>query len=124
MRYRSTKSTGQTRTETRGGFTLIEVIVAMFILMVGILGLAGEIKKAVDIPVIAVGGILKLDQAEQALRDGLADMVAIARALIADPEMVTKSLEGKADDVVECTGCFQCFMPGSPHLTCAVNEDI
>jgi 2,4-dienoyl-CoA reductase-like NADH-dependent reductase (Old Yellow Enzyme family) len=90
----------------------------------GILSLAGEIKKAVDIPVIAVGGILKLDQAEQAMKDGLADMVAIARALIADPEMVKKSLEGKADDVVECTGCFQCFMPGSPHLTCAVNEDI
>ncbi len=90
----------------------------------GILKLAGEIKKGVDIPVIAVGGILKLDQAEQALKDGMADMVAIGRALIADPAIVTKTLAGKADDVVECTGCLQCFMPGSPDLTCSVNEDI
>jgi 2,4-dienoyl-CoA reductase-like NADH-dependent reductase (Old Yellow Enzyme family) len=88
-----------------------------------IVKLAGEIKKGVDIPVIAVGGIIKLEQAEQALEDGMADMVALGRALIADPAIVAKTLAGKADDVDECTGCMQCFMPG-PALSCAVNEDI
>lgn len=74
--------------------------------------LAGEIKKEVDIPVIAVGGVLKLEQAEKALEKGQADMVAIGRGLIADPELVTKTLEGRPDEIVECTSCLQCFMPG------------
>jgi 2,4-dienoyl-CoA reductase-like NADH-dependent reductase (Old Yellow Enzyme family) len=87
--------------------------------------LAGEIKKDVSIPVIAVGGVLELAQAEDALREGLADMVAIGRGLIADPELVTKTLEGREEDVVGCTVCMQCFAPSDdPGMTCAVNEDI
>ena len=87
--------------------------------------LAGEVKKAVDIPVIAVGGVLKLEQAEEALAEGLADMVAIGRGLIADPELVTKTLEGRSGEVVECTSCMQCFMPGEePGMTCQVNDSI
>lgn len=87
--------------------------------------MAGEIKKDVDIPVIAVGGVLELAQAEDALRDGLADMVAIGRGLIADPELVTKSLEGRPDEIVSCTVCMQCFAPSDdPGMTCAVNENI
>ena len=87
--------------------------------------LAGEIKKSVNIPVIAVGGILQLEQAEKALEEGRSDMVAIGRALIADPELVTKSLDGKADTVNECTACLQCFSPGEePGMTCAVNDDL
>jgi 2,4-dienoyl-CoA reductase-like NADH-dependent reductase (Old Yellow Enzyme family) len=90
----------------------------------GILKLAGEIKKDVDIPVIAVGGILKLDQVEETLKEGLADMVAIGRALISDPAMVKKSLEGNAGDVEECTACLQCFLTEGGGMTCAVNEDL
>jgi 2,4-dienoyl-CoA reductase-like NADH-dependent reductase (Old Yellow Enzyme family) len=90
-----------------------------------ILKLAGEIKKAVDIPVIGVGGIINLDQAESALSDGLADMIAIGRGLIAAPELVAKTITGRADDVVECTACLECFMPAAePGMTCAVNDDI
>jgi len=90
-----------------------------------IVKLAGEIKKHVDIPVIAVGGILRLEQAETALEEGLADMVALGRALVADPELVTKSLEGKPETVDECNGCLQCFMPGEkPGMTCSVNDDL
>jgi 2,4-dienoyl-CoA reductase-like NADH-dependent reductase (Old Yellow Enzyme family) len=90
-----------------------------------IVKLAGEIKKFVNIPVIAVGGILRLEQAESALKDGLADMVALARALIADPKLVTKSLDGKPETVLECTGCLQCFMEGErPGMTCSVNENL
>lgn len=87
--------------------------------------LAGEIKKSVGIPVIGVGGVIKLDQAEDALSEGLADMVAIGRGLVADPELVSKSIAGQSDDVVECTACLQCFMPAEePGMTCAVNDDI
>jgi 2,4-dienoyl-CoA reductase-like NADH-dependent reductase (Old Yellow Enzyme family) len=90
-----------------------------------LLKLAGFVKKQVNIPVIAVGGILKLEQAEAALENDMADMVAIGRALIADPVLVTKSLEGRVDEVVECTNCMQCFMPGSePGITCQVNENL
>lgn len=87
--------------------------------------LAGEIKKSVNIPVIAVGGVLRLEQAENALQEGLADMVAIGRGLIADPELVTKTLAGRPEEIVECTGCMQCFAPGEdPGVTCPVNENI
>ncbi|MFC1896639.1 tRNA-dihydrouridine synthase [Thermodesulfobacteriota bacterium] len=87
--------------------------------------LAGIVKKQVAIPVIGVGGILKLEQAEAAVSNGLVDMVAMGRALIADPELVTKTLDGRIDDVVECTGCMQCFVPSpEPGITCPENENI
>ena len=90
-----------------------------------IIRLAGEIKREVKIPVIAVGGVQRLGQAENALAEGMADMVALGRALIADPELVTKNLEGRPETVEECNGCLQCFMPGDdPGMTCSVNEDI
>jgi 2,4-dienoyl-CoA reductase (NADPH2) len=64
-----------------------------------------------------------LEQAEQALEEEQADMVAIGRGLIADPELVTKTLEGRSDEVVECTDCLQCYMPGEePGTTCQVND--
>jgi len=87
--------------------------------------LAGRIKKDMNIPVIAVGGVLKLEQVENALQEELADMVAIGRGLIADPELVTKTIEGRSEEIVECTGCMQCFMPSEdPGMACAVNENI
>jgi 2,4-dienoyl-CoA reductase-like NADH-dependent reductase (Old Yellow Enzyme family) len=90
-----------------------------------LLNLAGMVRKNVNIPVIGVGGIIKLEQAEAALREGKADMVAIGRGLIADPELVTKSIAGRADEVNECTGCLQCFMPAAePGMTCSVNDSI
>ncbi|MBU2546849.1 MAG: NADH:flavin oxidoreductase [Proteobacteria bacterium] len=87
--------------------------------------LAGEVKKAVSIPVIAVGGVTRLEQAEEAIQAGLADMVAIGRGLIADPELVSKSLAGRSGDVVECNSCLQCFMRGeAPGLTCSLNDKL
>jgi 2,4-dienoyl-CoA reductase-like NADH-dependent reductase (Old Yellow Enzyme family) len=87
--------------------------------------LSGEIKQHVDIPVIGVGGILGLNQAESVIEDGLADMVAIGRALIADPEMVTKTLRGKSYEVNECTDCLQCFAPGKDSgMTCSINNNL
>ena len=52
-------------------------------------------------------------------------MVAMGRALIADPALVTKTLGGRIEDVDECTGCMKCFMPSDdPGVTCPVNENL
>ena len=90
-----------------------------------LINLAAKVKEEVAVPVIAVGGVIQLAQAEAALSGGLADMVAIGRGLIADPELVSKSLEGRSDTVNECTSCMQCFAPSAePGMTCSVNEDL
>ena len=69
--------------------------------------LAGEIKKAVKIPVIAVGRINTPEIAERILREGQADMVAIGRALIADPNWPEKAYKGDAERIRPCIGCNQ-----------------
>jgi 2,4-dienoyl-CoA reductase-like NADH-dependent reductase (Old Yellow Enzyme family) len=69
--------------------------------------LAGAVKSAVSIPVIAVGRINEPDEALSVLRNGQADMVAMTRQQIADPETVNKMREGRLDDIRRCIGCNQ-----------------
>jgi mycofactocin system FadH/OYE family oxidoreductase 2 len=72
------------------------------------LPLASGIREAVErVPIFAVGRIVSPVLAEQVLADGLADMVAMTRAHIADPEILVKAKEGRLDDVRECTGVNQ-----------------
>jgi NADPH-dependent 2,4-dienoyl-CoA reductase/sulfur reductase-like enzyme len=59
----------------------------------------------VDIPVISVGRINNARLAEDILKKGQADMVAIGRALLADPELPNKAAEGRFEDIAPCTGC-------------------
>ncbi len=73
------------------------------------LEIASAIKKAVDVPVICVGGICSLDSAEKILAEGIADLVAMGRAFIADPELISKTLNGKESSIVECLNCRYCF---------------
>jgi NADPH-dependent 2,4-dienoyl-CoA reductase/sulfur reductase-like enzyme len=68
---------------------------------------ASEIKMKVSVPVIAVGRIYP-ELGEWALREGMADMIAMGRALIADPYLPTKAAEGRLEDIVPCIGCWQC----------------
>ena len=68
---------------------------------------AAEMKKAVQIPVIAVGRINDVEIAESVLEAGKADLVTMARASLADPDMPKKVQEGKADEVIHCIGCLQ-----------------
>ena len=65
------------------------------------------IKSAVRIPVIAVGRINDVLLAESVLTSGSADLVAMARASLADPELPRKAREGKLDDIIRCIGCDQ-----------------
>ncbi len=70
--------------------------------------LAEEVKKVTAVPVIAVGR-LDLETGEKALLEGKADMIAIGRRLIADPDLPKKTAEGRLDDIIPCIGCFECI---------------
>jgi len=58
-----------------------------------------------SIPAIVTGRILTLREAEEVLASGTADIVSMVRALLADPELVNKTLAGRVDDVRPCIGC-------------------
>lgn len=67
---------------------------------------AAAVKRAVDVPVITVNRILNPLMAEQILQEGKADMVAMARAHLAEPHLIKKFLEGDVP-VRRCLGCNQ-----------------
>lgn len=83
--------------------------------------LAAETKKFVKIPVIAVGRLDIPEVAERVLEEGKADMVALGRALLADPYWPKKVQEGKLEDIVPCIGCHDGCMPLKGPLSCTVN---
>lgn len=68
---------------------------------------SGQVTQRATVPAIVAGRITSLQQADELIRDGLADMVSMVRAHIADPELVTKSLAGQAHRVRPCIGCNQ-----------------
>ncbi|MBN1631414.1 MAG: FAD-dependent oxidoreductase [Thermoleophilia bacterium] len=84
---------------------------------------AGKIKQGITIPLSVAGGITSIDEAEEILASGKADMVAMAKALIADQELVTKARLGRADEIRPCLRCLDCMRfpdKGAP-FRCAVN---
>lgn len=68
---------------------------------------AARIKKAVNIPVIAVGRINEPGLADSIIASGTADFVAMFRASLADPELPNKVMEGRIEDICYCVGCVQ-----------------
>ena len=95
--------------------------------------LADGIKRAVNIPVIAVGRIIDPSMAEEILASNKADLIAMGRALLADPELPLKARAGKMDEILKCTGCNQgcidrvnaSMMKGiSEGITCLVNPRV
>ena len=80
--------------------------------------------KGLPVPVVAVGKLGYPDLAEAALRKGKADMIMLARPLLADPEWPNKAYAGKVDEIRPCIGCQEgCvneFVEGG-HPQCAVN---
>lgn len=65
------------------------------------------VKEAVTIPVIASNRINDVRHAEAILRDNCCDMVSMARPLLADPDIIRKSREGRFDEVNTCIACNQ-----------------
>ncbi len=89
--------------------------------------LAEAVKKVVSIPVITVGRIKYPDHADQVIMEGKADMVALGRSVLADPDYPLKAEQGKLDKIRPCIGCcLGCIHavlakePGS----CVVNPDV
>ena len=77
------------------------------------------LKSAVTIPVMAVGRIVEPEQAEQVLASGQADMVALGRALIADPAWADNALAGR---IIPCIGCNACNARSRrPQIVCVNN---
>jgi 2,4-dienoyl-CoA reductase (NADPH2) len=72
--------------------------------------LARGIKENVDVPVISCNRINDPFVAEEVLKEGIADLVGVARGLIADPEFVKKAREGRSEEIRRCVACNQrCF---------------
>ena len=89
--------------------------------------LAEEVKKHVSIPVITVGRIKYPDHADQIIKQGKADMVAMGRSFLADPFYPEKARKGEISQIRPCVGCcLGCIHavlakePGS----CVVNPDV
>lgn len=103
--------------------TLHHVVQPTYIERAHLLHLAEGIKKRVEVPVIAVGS-LDVETAEKALREGKADLVSLGRALIADPEIPKKLIEGRIEDIRPCIrgneGCISRFFTGQT-IRCEVN---
>ena len=71
--------------------------------------LAAEVKKVVDIPVLAANLIRSPEQAEKQLEEGTQDFVSLGRPLIADPNWVEKVEQGKENTIKRCICCLYCF---------------
>jgi len=88
--------------------------------------LAAEIKKHVSVPVATIGGLNDPRQMEKIIADGKADIVYMARALLADPFLPRKVMANKDEDIVKCLRCFTCMAERAATSTrrCTVNPII
>ena len=85
--------------------------------------LGRALKSAVSIPIILTGRIRDPDAANSILRDGDADFIAVARALIADPDWPKKYAEGRVTEIWSCIACNECYRSVERHtqVRCTVN---
>ena len=88
--------------------------------------IAGDIKKAVNVPVSAVGRIVDAEMAERVIESGMADMVAVGRPLLTDPDWGEKIAAGKACDIRRCISCNKgCTdaIQNRQFLSCVLNAE-
>ncbi|WP_433359846.1 FAD-dependent oxidoreductase [Streptosporangium sp. CA-115845] len=81
----------------------------------------------IDVPVIGVGRILSPGLAESLLSSGQVDMVAMTRAHIADPDIVTKVGQGRSHRIRPCVGANVCVnrkLQGYPEISCFHNPEV
>ena len=85
--------------------------------------LAAEIKKHVKVPVATIGGLNDPAQMEEIIASGKADIVYMARALLADPFLPNKVMSNRGDEIVRCLRCFTCMAERAATSTrrCTVN---
>lgn len=92
--------------------------------------LAASVKKVVNIPVCTVGKLGDPVVANQALEQGKADFIAMARPLLADPHLPNKAKEGRLDEINRCISCNNCtdrlfsITREAKRLFCTVNPSL
>ncbi len=89
--------------------------------------IAAEFKKALRVPIVAVGRINTAALAEEILSQGRADIAAIGRALLADPDLPNKALEGRESETRPCIACNEgCYkrILGQLDICCSVNPHL
>lgn len=110
-----------------GSYSAIEWIVPPMIFPQGCNVPAAEmIKKKVKIPVVVAGRINGPELAESILREEKADIIAMARGLVADPDLPLKAKEGRLEEIRRCIACNVCFDRLSQHemIVCTVNPEV
>ena len=83
-----------------------------------------RLRPEVSVPVVTSNRITMPDLAEQVVADGSADLVSMARPLLADPDWVVKAAEGRADEINTCIACNQACLDhtfSKKTATCLVN---
>lgn len=87
---------------------------------------ASYMKQHLHIPVIAVGRINDPELAEGILREGHADLVAIGRGLLADPDLPNKARLGRLDDIRRCVACNECISLAfaQKEVACLINPEL
>jgi 2,4-dienoyl-CoA reductase-like NADH-dependent reductase (Old Yellow Enzyme family)/thioredoxin reductase len=75
--------------------------------------LATAIKQQVKTPVACVGGITEIEMMEDIIATGKADVVAVARALLADPYLPKKAAAGRTQEITPCVRCSNCLAMGN-----------
>jgi 2,4-dienoyl-CoA reductase-like NADH-dependent reductase (Old Yellow Enzyme family)/thioredoxin reductase len=86
---------------------------------------AARFKQKLKIPVTTVGS-LTMDMAEEIISQNKADMVAMIRSIIADPDCVRKARAGRADDIRPCVRCNRCLSVTRDYTRptrCTVNPE-
>ena len=84
----------------------------------------GRLRQALRIPVITSNRINMPQVAEDVLARGDADLVSMARPMLADPELVNKARDGREDEINTCIACNQACLDhtfGNAQVTCLVN---
>ena len=88
---------------------------------------AKKIKEVVNVPVIAVGRFTDPTLADEVIVRGEADLVAFGRQFLADPDFITKSAEGRFEDIRKCIacnqGCIERLILGEGNIRCAINPE-
>lgn len=84
---------------------------------------AKTVKKELSIPVAVVSAVATPQNADEIIANGYVDLVAFGRPLIADPDMPRKAMEERAEDIVPCLRCSNCYHIASDHwnVGCSVN---
>jgi 2,4-dienoyl-CoA reductase-like NADH-dependent reductase (Old Yellow Enzyme family)/thioredoxin reductase len=89
--------------------------------------LASQLRMAVAIPVMVAGRLGDPERIRQVIDDGMADVVALGRPLLADPDLPIKMREGRVGEIMGCGSCLQGCLArvkaGGP-VSCLVNPEV